>query len=250
MKTTPKHLHNLTDDRKSAIVQNWTYQLIGAKSDLRRLPINHHNRSYALAQIRECEEKLAYFQALRTVEDKARSRAAQREKAKKAMNRAHDIQRQALLIWGAVEFSECLRAAWKEVNTGAAFQIVTKHPTLIPRGEQIFFTLYKMRGVAQVASKLLTRPVTLNSDIFQSWANRGVILPQENKFVLTARIEAQSWQEFLDACTETEKTALHHAEVQAHIDATMDALTECRRQHRPAHDLEEKLYSLRAALTV
>lgn len=248
MKPT-KHLQSLTDARKASILDNWTYLLIGAKGDLCRLPMNHHNRSYALAQIRECEEKLAYFQALRTVEDKVRSRAAQREKAQKAMQRAHEIQKQALLIWGAVEFSECLRAAWKEVNTGAVFQIVTQRPTQTPRGEQIFFTLYKMRGVAQVASKFLTRPVTLNQDIFQSWANRGVILPQENRFALTARIEARSWQEFLDACTETEKTALHHAEVQAYIDATMDAMTECRRQHRPTQDLEEKLCSLKSALT-
>ena len=59
----------MTDAKKKEIIENWTYLLIGAKADLRKLPMNHKDRSAAEAQVTECEAKIAYFKNLPTVED-------------------------------------------------------------------------------------------------------------------------------------------------------------------------------------
>jgi len=232
----------LTNTEKAEIINNWTYLLIGAQADLRKLPMNHGGRSYAEAQVAEYEAKIASFQAIETVEDIERKKNERREQLRGIMNRAHAIQKQALLIWGAVEFSECLKASWNEEKTGVRFAIV--------RQKQIFISFLKMRNVVEIKSELLTHTICVSPEFFAALKQRGVITPDsDNKFAESARLEVSSWKEFDAMCTTDEKKALRAALIRSQIAVTEGLMHNLQAQHRPCSDLHQKLITLNAALS-
>lgn len=146
-----------------------------------------------------------------------------------------------MVIWGPVDWSECLKAAWKEDKTGQPFQIIRK--------QQIFLTRIKKKNTLQIRSSLLKHsPLILNQSVFTSLKNRGVIQTQENTYTETARLEARTWEEFLSLCMKWERKLLHRAVLQAQIQMTQEALDECQRQHWQSGDLEQKLSKLTAEL--